>query len=308
MPYLAFVACCLIWGSTFLAIRIGNEALPPLWAATLRLALAAPALAAIALLMRARWPRGAALRGAVQFGFFNFGVNLALLYWGEQSVPSGIAAVFYATVPLSTALLAPAFGIEPLSARKVAAAAVAVLGVAVIFGGELSLDVPFAGLLAILGAATSASLSTVFLKRAPAQDTLPQNAIGAVVGIVVCLVASTALGESQALPATSVGWAPVVYLAIVGSLGAYVLYSWLLKRWSATNASYIGVVVPLVAVVLGALVRQERPAALTFVGAALVLAAVLYALQPPTGQVPAPQAVPTGEGDERASLDRRAID
>ena len=280
MVYLAFALCCLIWGSTFLAIRIGNEAVAPIWAATLRLALATPALALLAWATRAHWPRGAALRGALLFGFFNYGVNLALLYWGEQTVPSGIAAVFYATVPLSTALLAPLFGIERLSPRKLAAATVAFVGVGVIFAGELSLDVPFAGLLAILGAATSAALSSVMLKRAPRQDTLPANAIAAAVGLPVCLIASVAIGESRVLPVTAAGWVPILYLVVAGSLGAYLLYTWLIKSWSVTNASYIGVVVPVVAVILGAIVKQERPAALTFVGAAIVIAAVVYALRP----------------------------
>ena len=123
MAYLAFIGCCLIWGSTFLAIRIGNEAVPPVWAATIRLVLAAPLLAALVLVTRQRFPRGPALTGAILFGVFNFGVNLSLLYWGERVVPSGIAAVLYATVPLSTALIAAGMGVERLVPRKLAGAA-----------------------------------------------------------------------------------------------------------------------------------------------------------------------------------------
>jgi len=291
MVYVAFALCCLIWGSTFLAIRIGNETVAPVWAAAIRLALAMPALALLAFATRARWPRGAALQGAILFGLFNYGVNLALLYWGEQTVPSGIAAVFYATVPLSTALLAPLFGVERLSPRKLVAATVAFVGVAVIFAGELSLAVPFAGLLAILGAATAAALSTVMLKRAPRQDTLPANAIAAAAGLPVCLLVSVLLGEARMLPESSAGWFPILYLVVAGSLGAYLLYTWLIKSWSVTNASYIGVIVPVVAVILGAFVKQERPAALTFVGAAIVIAAVIYALRPP-GAAAVRSAVP----------------
>ena len=291
MVYLAFAVCCLIWGSTFLAIRIGNETVAPVWGATLRLALAMPALALIAWATRAHWPRGEALKGALLFGFFNYGVNLALLYWGEQTVPSGIAAVFYATVPLSTALLAAVFGVERLAARKVVAATVAFVGVGVIFAGELSLAVPLAGLLAILGAATAAALSTVMLKRSPRQDTVPANAIAAAAGLPVCLLVSTLLGEPRTIPATSAGWFPILYLVVAGSLGAYLLYTWLIKSWSVTNASYIGVIVPIVAVILGAIVKQERPAPLTFVGAAIVIAAVVYALRP-TPQPTVRSAIP----------------
>ncbi|HZP96631.1 MAG TPA: EamA family transporter [Candidatus Limnocylindria bacterium] len=280
MHYAAFVACCLIWGSTFLAIRIGNQSLPPEWAATLRLTLAAPLLAAIVLVRRDRWPRGGALRGALLFGVFNFGVNLALLYWGERVVPSGIAAVLYATVPLSTSFVAAGLGVERLVARKVIAAIVAIAGVATIFAGEMRLDVPLEGLIAVFLAATAASLSSVLLKRAPAQPSVfATNAVGAAAGAVLCLVASIALGEDRALPSTFSAWWPVIYLTLAGSLGAYVIWTWLVGHWSVTSASYVGVVVPVIAVVLGAIALQETRSPETYLGAAIVLAAVVVALR-----------------------------
>lgn len=283
MPYLAFVGCCLIWGSTFLAIRIGNEAVAPIWAATLRLALAAPLLAALVVATRQRFPRGPALRGALLFGTFNFGVNLSLLYWGERVVPSGIAAVLYATVPLSTALLAAAMRVERLVARKLVAAVVAILGVAIIFAGELKLDVPIEGLVAVFLAATAASLSSVLLKQVPQPSAIAANAVGAAVGAVVCAAVSLVLAENHALPTTGAGWWPIVYLTLAGSLGAYVLYTWLVQHWPVTNASLIGVVVPVIAVILGAFAKQEQRSPESYVGAAVVLVAVLVALQPWAG-------------------------
>ncbi|MEK7864007.1 MAG: EamA family transporter, partial [Chloroflexota bacterium] len=122
MQYAAFIACCLIWGSTFLAIRVGNETVAPEWAATLRLLLAAPLLALVVVIRKDAWPRGKALEAAILFGVFNFGLNLALLYWGERVVPSGIAAVLYATFPLSTALIAAGMRVERLRPRKLVAA------------------------------------------------------------------------------------------------------------------------------------------------------------------------------------------
>ncbi|HEV8654830.1 MAG TPA: EamA family transporter [Candidatus Limnocylindria bacterium] len=283
MPYLVFIACCLIWGSTFLAIRIGNEAVPPIWAATIRLALAAPLLTGLVIATRQRFPRGPALRGALLFGIFNFGVNLSLLYWGERVVPSGIAAVLYATVPLSTALIAAAMRVERLVARKVAAALVAIVGVAIIFAGELKLDVPLEGLAAVFLAATAASLSSVFLKRTPQPSAFAANAVGAAVGAVVCAAASLLIGEDHALPTTLAAWWPIVYLTLAGSLGAYVLYTWLVQHWPVTNASMIGVVVPVIAVILGALARQEQRSPESYVGAAVVLVAVIIALRPWAG-------------------------
>ena len=276
-----FVACALIWGSTFLAIRFGNEATPPVWAATIRLILASVLLFGIAGALRMPLPRGKALRGAALWGLFNLGVNLSLLYIGETSVPSGIAAVLFATVPLTTALLAAAFGVERLVARKLVAAIVAIGGVAVIFAGELGVAVPFTGLLTVFCAASAAALANVLLKQAPKQQVIPLNAIGTAVGAAVCLAVSFALGESHVIPTTPSAWLPILYLVIAGSLGAFVLFTWLVTHWSVSNASLLGVTVPIIAVILGGLVKGEQPAGLTYAGAAIVISAILIALRSP---------------------------
>ena len=281
---LAFVATALIWGSTFLAIRLGNEATPPVWAAAMRMALASVLLFGIAAAFRMPLPRGEALRGASLWGLFNLGVNLSLLYIGETTVPSGIAAVLFATVPLTTTLLAAGFHVEPLVTRKLIAAIVAIAGVAVIFAGELAVSVPLTGLLTIFTAATAAALANVLLKRAPKQPVIPLNAIGTAVGAVFCLVVSVLLGESHAIPVTLSAWLPLLYLTLAGSLGAFVLFTWLVEHWSVSNASLLGVTVPVIAVILGGLVKGEQPAALTYLGAAIVISAILIALRAPRPQ------------------------
>ena len=276
-----FVACALIWGSTFLAIRFGNEAVPPLWAASIRLALASVLLFGIVRVLGTPLPRGRALRGATLWGLFSLGVNLSFLYLGEQTVPSGISAVLFATVPLSTALLAAAFGVERLVSRKLIAAAIAIVGVAVIFAGELGVAVPFAGLLTIFGAATAAALGNVLLKREPSPPVFALNAIGTAVAAAVCLVASFLAGEAHAIPTTAAAWIPLLYLTLAGSLGAFVLFSWLVTHWSVSNASLVGVTVPIIAVILGGVVKGEQPAPLTYVGAAIVIGAILIAVRAP---------------------------
>ena len=289
---ITFVACALIWGSTFLAIRFGNEAVPPVWAATIRLALASVLLFGITAAFRLKLPRGGRLRGAALWGLFNLGVNLSLLYIGEQTVPSGISAVLFATVPLSTALLAAAFRVEPLVARKLIAAVTAIAGVAVIFAGELGVAVPFTGLLTVFCAASAAALANVLLKREPSQAVIPLNAIGTAVGAVFCLGASFALGESHVIPTTTAAWIPILYLTLAGSLGAFVLFTWLVTHWSVSNASLLGVTVPIIAVILGGLVKGEQPATLTYVGAAIVISAILIALRAPHPR-PVPNAAVT---------------
>jgi drug/metabolite transporter (DMT)-like permease len=277
--YGAFAACIVIWGSTFLAIRIGNDTVPPLWAATLRLALASGILIAVARATGQPLPRGAALQAAAWYGFLVFGVNFALLYWGEMTVPSGTTAVLYATIPLSTALFARIFGLERLSALKTGGAVIAMAGVAAIFSGELGTRVPAVPLLAISAGTLCASLGGVLLKRGPRQSALASNAVGAGVGAVICYFLSTLVREPHVIPRSTGEWFPILYLTIAGSVGAFVLYAWLLKHWSATRASTISVIVPIVALLLGALVRHERLTGAGLLGTFLVLAGVILAFR-----------------------------
>lgn len=279
-PWGAFAACAAIWGSTFLVISIGNDALAPVWAATLRLALAAILLAAWTRARGRALPRGPALRAALWFGVLQFGVNLPLLYWGERLVPSGLSAVVYATIPLSSALLTRAFGLERLTPAKITGALVALGGVAVLFSSTLQAHATPLGLGAILVGATAASLGTVLLKRGPRQDPFGANAVGCAIGAVISGALSVALGEDHALPDTVAAAWPVLYLTIGGSLGAYVLMSWLVNHWPVTRTAYVTVIVPVIALALGAVVRNERLTAASLGGAALVLAGLLVGMRP----------------------------
>jgi drug/metabolite transporter (DMT)-like permease len=278
-PWLGFAACSLIWGSTFLAISFGNDALAPVWAATLRLVLATVLLTAWTWARGRTLPRGPALRAALGYGVTQFGINLPLLYWGETRVPSGLSAVVYGTIPLSSALMTGALGMERLTPGKVAGAVVAFAGVALLFSSTLHANVSAVGLGAILVGATAASLGTVLLKRGPRQDPFAANAVGSAIGAVMSGALSIALGESHALPATPAAVWPLLYLTVAGSLGAYVIMSWLVNHWSVTRTAYVTVIVPVVALALGSVARHERLTAASFGGAALVLGGLLVGMR-----------------------------
>jgi drug/metabolite transporter (DMT)-like permease len=254
--WLAFAACGAIWGSTFLVISIGNDALAPVWAATLRVALA-----------------------ALGYGVAQFGVNLPLLYWGEKVVPSGVSAVLFATIPFTSALSARLLGLERLTGAKLLGALLAFAGVAALFSSGLQRHVPAAGFAAILVGATAASLGTTLLKRGPRQDPFAANAVGCAAGAVIAGTASVLLGESHALPATARAAWPLIYLTIGGSVGAYVIMSWLVSHWPVTRVSYITVIVPIIALALGAAVRHEPLGGGSLMGAALVLGGLLVGMR-----------------------------
>lgn len=267
----AFLGMTLVWGSTFLVIRIGNEAMPPMWGAAVRLALASALLGAIALAIRAPWPRGKSLHAIAWYGFLNFGLNFAFIYWGELTVPSGVAATVFATSPFLTGLLAAWRGLQPLDRTQLLAAGIGLVGVGLIFSGELAMGAPILALLAIAAAVFVSTFGSVMLKEVPPHSAFVVNTIGCVLGLATCLLASFLFGEERSLPATWAAWGPILYLVLAGNLGAYILYTWLLSQWKVTRVHAIALAIPVVAVILGALVRGESPAPLTYPGALLVL-------------------------------------
>lgn len=276
----AWSGCSLIWGSTFLFIRLGNDAqVPPVWAASMRLLLATLVLSAIARVLGHPFPRGAALRASLGYGLLQFGINFPLLYWGETRFPSGLAAVIYAAIPLETALITAALGMERLTPLKLAGAAVAIAGVALLVSNPLAEHPGLLPGIALVVSASMAAISGVILKRGPRQSPFWSNAVGSAIGLAVCLVASAALGERHALPTRFPEWFPVVYLTLAGSVGAFVMFAWLINHWPITRVSFIGVVNPVVALVLGWLVRDEHLTWASLAGSGLVLAGVIFGLR-----------------------------
>lgn len=278
-PWLAFAGASVIWGSTFLVISVGNDALPPVWAATLRLALAAVLLGLWALLARLPWPTGAALKGAILYGVFALGFNFPLLYWGEKGVPSGLAAVLFATTPLTSALLGRALGMEVLTRAKLLGAAVALGGVAALFSGSFAGAVSPAGLLSVLAAAICGPTGATLLKRGGRQSPIVANAIACAVGMPIALATSFLLRESHEVPMTLAAMGPLLYLTFAGSMGAFVLFSWLVQRWPVSRSAYVSVVIPLIALVLGALLRHERLTLAMLAGSALVMAGLAIGMR-----------------------------
>ena len=276
---LAAGACGLIWGSTFLFISVGNDTLPPVWAATLRLALASTILFTLARLTRQPLPRGAALGAAAAFGLLQFGINFPLLYWSEKTVPSGLAAIVFGTIPLQAAFLAWRVGLERLAWPRVIGGLVAVVGIALLFGGVLERRPDPRPLAAVLLATVSANVGSTIYKMGPRQATIPANAVATALGAVVSFGVSRIAGEPAILPPTPASWMTLGYLTIAGSIGAFVLWTWLVARVPVTRLSFVSVVAPLIALILGVAVRHERPAPLSAIGALVVLVGLAIGLE-----------------------------
>lgn len=277
-----YALLCLIWGSTWLVIKVGYGGLGPFNVAALRFFVAAAVLAALVPLLGARWPAG---RGewmlVVLVGVALFAADYGLIYWAEQVLDSGLTAILFATLPLITVVIAHAYlpG-DRLTPRKLAGTLLAFFGVVALFADRVRLDPSSAGpMLAVIGAAGCAAVAGVASKRhGHALHAAALNAPAMFVGALVLSAASLAVGDGFALPRVVSTWAAILYLAIAGSVVTFLIYFSLLKTWSVTSLSFISVFTPAVALLLGFMLRGERLTMVMGLGALLILTGVALTL------------------------------
>jgi len=255
-------------------VRFSNAELPPYWGAAIRFLPAGVLLFAAMAVSRIAIPRGASLRGAAIYGALNFGAGYAFGYYGLVDTPAGTAAVILATVPLFTLGLVALHGQERFRVRGLVGGLIALTGIGLVFREQLSANVPILSLLAMLANALVAAEAGVIAKGMPRMHPIATNAVGMLIGGVLLLVLSLAVGEKQALPRSSETWAALLYLSIIGSIGLFGLFLAMLRRWTASASSYALVVMPLVAIALGAMLRSETITPIFLAGGALVAVGV----------------------------------
>ncbi|MCM3876925.1 MAG: EamA family transporter [Thermoanaerobaculia bacterium] len=287
LPVAAWLVLCLIWGSTWLFIKLGLADLPPISFAGLRFVVASAVLWGIVAIRKAPLPKGFRAWGYLALtGFLAFSVNYGLLFWGEERTSSGLAAVLQATIPafgLVTAhFLLPA---DRMTLPKVSGVALGIAGVAVIFSDRATLAGPDAlrGGLAIVGGAFAVALSNVLVKaRGGSFDPLILAAVQMSFGLVPLVAAGFVLeGSPLAFRWTPRAVVSLLYLALVGSVVAFLLFYWLLRRMDVTKVLLIALVTPVLAVALGAAVLGERLGPRAFLGTAMILAGVFVGTRRP---------------------------
>jgi drug/metabolite transporter (DMT)-like permease len=276
-----YVLLCLIWGSTWMVIKVGYGGLGPFNVASVRFFIAGTVMTVAACTTRARWPRGSSEWTAVAaVGLLMFAGDYGLIYWAEQYIESGLTAVLFATLPLVTLFVARVYlpG-ERITARKLASSVLALLGTLALFADRLRLDTgAVQPMLAVLGAVACAAIAAVVSKR-DAHDIPPEtlNAPSMLIGATALLLASLASGHGFRLPADGATWAAVVYLAIAGTVLAFFVFFSLLKTWSVMSLAFISVFTPAIALLLGFVYLDERPSRWTVGGAALILVSIALA-------------------------------
>src|SRR6266436_5321246 len=281
---LAFAAIYILWGATFLAIRIAVLEIPPFFSSGVRFLIAGALLYAFMRLRGQPSPSAREWRSIATIALCMFVATYGALFWAEQYVPSGITSVIEATLPITTvALEVFVFRQQPFRWRMLAAVALGFCGVAwlLIKNGQQ----PFAALpcVVILAGGTAWSLGAVLTRSMPRPESLPLAADAQVMlGGAVLLALSQATGELQPFPHISLrAGLALSYLIVAGSLLGFTAYVWLLARMPATQVASHAYVNPLVAVALGYFVAGEALTMRMILASALVLASVLLILKTP---------------------------
>jgi drug/metabolite transporter (DMT)-like permease len=269
-----FALLALIAGLNVVGVRFSNFELPPFWGAGLRFAVATGVLLLLALVKGGQAPAGRAMAGAVLYGLLAIGAYFGFVYWALVTVTAGLASVVLSLVPLATMILAVAVGLERLRWQGLAGALVAVGGITILFYGQLGLDVTLAPLLALVGGVLSFAGANVVAKRLPRIHPYWMNTVGLGAGAVVLLLLSLAAGEVWRLPVNSTTWIAFVYLVVLGSVLYFVLFLFVIRRWTASGVAYQFVIIPVVAIVAGSLLAGESITPLLVLGAAVTVSGV----------------------------------
>ena len=276
----SLTAMVLIWGTTWAAIRISLQGFPPLTGVALRFAIAGVVLLALVRVFRVRLGGGwSAWKVWLVNTLFTFCLAYSVLYWAEQWVPSGLAAVLFATYPLWVALLAH-FGLpgERLTGQGLLGVLVGFAGVAVIFsedfGKLLGPHVAFAAVV-LLVSPMSAAAGNVWVKKWGG-GMHPLSTAAVPMALTGLLMAPMAWLSESGAP-IHLATAPVLallYLALIGSAVPFTLFFLLLKHLPATQLSLINYAVPVVAVFIGAVFMKEPVTLREVAGTVLVVAGV----------------------------------
>ncbi len=281
VAWLCLVIVYFVWGSTYLAIRIGVETMPPLLMAAARNLIAGLILFPIALRKVRRWPTRAEWIGTAVVGVLLLVAN-GVVGLGEKSVPSGMAALLVATVPLwllgiDAGLNHARLGLAPLGGLVLGLAGVALLSG--LGGGHVSVT----GALTILGAAFMWALGTIMARR----GTLPSSPALAsgmemVIGGVALLILSASTGEFSSLHLGQISagsWWALAYLTVIGSIVAFSAYGIAVRTLPTATVATYAYVNPVIAVLLGALILGEHLTTSMIAGGVLIVGAVVLVVR-----------------------------
>jgi len=280
---LCFAIIYLVWGSTYLAIRIGVREVPPFLLAGIRFLIAGFVLYAWSIARGERSPTARQWLSVSLLAILFFVGDYGLVFWAEQRVPSGVTAVMMATIPAFMALSEIIFlRTQRLTLRLAFALVVGLAGVAVLVSRSLHLGgapINRAGAAALVSGAICWSIASAISRKLtlPASKVMSSGAQMFAGGVFLTLTAA-ALGEFRNFHPAAVShaaWYALAYLIVAGSIIAFTAYVWLIHHESPTKVGTYAYVNPVIAVLLGYFLLGEPLGLRTILGAAFVLTSVV---------------------------------
>jgi drug/metabolite transporter (DMT)-like permease len=285
LPNLVFGSLCFVWGSTWLAIKVGLGSLPPLTFAGLRFIAAFGLLLALALARRIEFPRdGESWRVMLFLGLTQIAFPYAFTFWGEQYMTAGLTALLFATGPFFVVVFAH-FIIpgERVTAWKLIGMLVSFIGVTIIFSQELMLSAnSFWGGVAVIASSGSAACANVVGKKYSLSINSTANVVVQMgIGALLLTAAGVALERGAPMNFGQTSVFAVLYLAVVGSAFGFIALYWLFTRMEVTKTSLFAFITPIVAVLLGWVLLGERVDPNVAVGGSLILVGVVLVNRAP---------------------------
>ncbi len=274
---IAYTAICTIWGSTWLAIKVGLETMPPTLSAGLRFLLAGMILYVVIRVKKIPVPWTAASRKFyLVAAFTSFSLPFGLVYWGEQRISSGLTSILFATFPLWVAVMSSLMiSTEKITVPKIIGVMLGFSGVVTIFSHDLRFDGETAamfGMGAVILSAAIQGFSAVMIKKFGHEiSPFVVSFVPMSISAVLLLGFSAATEDYSSLRFTTAAVGSIVYLAVFGTIVTFVSYFWLLKRVEVVLLSLTAFVTPLIAVLLGVFFLGESVSPQLFGGALLVL-------------------------------------
>jgi drug/metabolite transporter (DMT)-like permease len=277
----AFAVLCLVWGSTWFAIRVLVEQVPPIRAAALRFTIAVVVLVPLLAARRLKLPRGRALLANIVLSLTLVAVPYALIFWAETRVSSGMTAVLFAAMPLVAGLYANYADGRRMPYSAMMALLVGIGGMLLLLSSAFSTSLDQAvGALIVLAGVVSAGISSVYAKRELAEvHPLMSTMLQLCGGALLLALMSAVLERGRPSHWNGEAIAALLFLSLGASVFAFPLYFWLLKQMEAYQIGTIQWFEPLVAVVEGAILLHEPLSWRMLLGGAIVLGSVVRVMR-----------------------------
>ncbi len=277
-----YTLICILWGSTWLAIKIGVEDLTPVFSAGVRFLVAALFFYLIMKFRNIKLQTDPlAIKLYLIMGVFSFVIPFGLVYWAEQFIASGLTSVLFAIFPFMVILFSRlAIPSEKIGAYKIAGTVIGFTGIYFIFSDDLSFDASndLWGMIAIVISSTmQAAIAVIIKKHGKSLNPLSMNYIPVLLAGIIMVPSGLVFEESSSMNFTMPAVISVIYLALFGTVATFTTYYWLMKRINVVILSLSAFITPIIAVLLGWIVLDESLSTNDFVGTVMVLIGILAA-------------------------------